>query len=340
MLVPGYSSTRACSAKVEPSARSHAVFAKPGWGLLGALLAAVGCSAPTVDDIADASGGRTQGIVLIERVEAADGTTQTNVSAKFMRLSTTADPEAAERVVGSRLDLPAIGECMALRPFESGDEGGLAAVGSIELLDVGDVTLRADQAVMPLAVRAFPDVGDLVSGVFYTSRDATTELPAPATYRIEGSGSTATEPFALEVQAPSTPQGVTIGGVDFSEGVTLEEGAAAPVHWQRARESSEDLVYVDVWSGRPVVDVSAASNGIAVRCAFPDTGEAMIPAFLLSRETLGAMPTTVMMGLHRIRVDAFGASTKVGAPVSIDLGEVRFDLGVVGRMTIASAAAP
>ncbi len=77
--------------------------------------AAVGCSAPVMDDVADASGAMTEGVVLVERTVAGDGATQTNVSAKFMRLSTPLDPDLAERVVGSKLDLPAVGSCRPLR---------------------------------------------------------------------------------------------------------------------------------------------------------------------------------------------------------------------------------
>lgn len=306
------------------------------WG----ALAATGCSAPVVDDNVDAGGGMTQGIVLIERVEGADGATQTNVSAKFMRFSAATDPEVAERVVGSRLDLPAVGECMILRPFDGSDDVGLAAVGSIELLDAGDVTVRTDEAVMSLATRAFPDIGDLVSGVFYTSRDATAELPVPAKYRIEGSGSAAIESFTLEAQAPSAPEEMSIDGAELGERALIEEGSPATVRWQKPPQTSDDLVYIDVWSGRRVADVSTASSGIAVRCVFPDVGEGTIPASLLGSETLGAMPTTVMVGLHRIRIGTFGASSKAGEPAPIDLGEVRFDLGIVGRMTIEPASAP
>lgn len=297
---------------------------------MGALVA-TGCSAPVVDESVDAGGGMTQGIVLIERIEGADGATQTNVSAKFMRLSAATDPEAVERVVGTRLDVPAVGECMILRPFDGSDELDLAAVGSIELLDAGDVTLRTDDAVMPLATRAFPDIGDRVSGVFYTSRDAAAELPAPAKYRIESSGSAFMDPFALESQAPSAPEEMTIADADLGERATIEEGSPATVRWQKPQQSADDLVYVDVW---------AAASGATVRCAFPDAGEGTIPASLLDSETLGAMPATVMVGLHRIRIGTFGAGTKTGETASIDLGEVRFDLGLVGRMTIEPAPAP
>src|SRR5512141_1682839 len=72
---------------------------------------AIGCSAPVVDDLADANGGMTEGVVVIERTVSGENAPQTTISAKFMRIGTPVDVDLAERVVGSKLDLPAIGTC-------------------------------------------------------------------------------------------------------------------------------------------------------------------------------------------------------------------------------------
>src|SRR5438874_10638043 len=105
------------------------------WLFLSA--AGLGCSAPVVDDVADASGAQTEGIVVVERVVSADGA-QSNVSAKFLRMSAAADPEAADRVLGSRLEMPRPGTCLAIPASGRVSAASLASLGSIELLDVGD----------------------------------------------------------------------------------------------------------------------------------------------------------------------------------------------------------
>lgn len=292
---------------------------------LGVTSAGVGCSAPVVDDPVDANGGVTQGIILIDRVTTFEGAPQTNISAKFMRLPASADPETAERVVGTRLELPAIGECAVLSPGKSGDvSGALSSLGSIELLDVGDLTMKTGDVVMPLAARAFPDVGGLVSGVFYTSRDAASDLPAPARYVLEGSGSASVDRFSIEADAPSIPDDVRVGTATLSEGVTLDPNDAAVVRWRtddalRARSGSEDMVYVDV----------TAATGAAIRCVFTDEGRGVIPASMLSSSSLGPQPSSVSIGVHRVRLGSF-----VGP--GVDLGEVRFDLSVIGRATISA----
>ena len=292
---------------------------------------AIGCSAPVVDDAADvtdASSAMTEGVVLVERTVAVDGAVQTNVSAKFMRLSTPADPDLAERVVGSKLDLPSVGACRrAATETVNRKTRARSQLGTIELFDVGDVTLRTEAAEMPLAARAFPDVGDLVSGMFYTSRDATGDLPAAATYTLEGTGSALVDRFAIEADAPSAPEDVRIGGGLLADGPALEEAEAATVRWLRvdavpAQGQQRDLVLIDV----------SAASGTSIRCAFRDTGKAVLPAWILGSGVLGPLPATATIAVHRVRERSFVAP-------GLDAGALRFDLSVVGHATVTSRSA-
>lgn len=290
--------------------------------LVFAALVAAGCSAPVVDDTADASGALTEGIVQVERSVGSDGATQSNVSAKFMRLGASADLDLAERIVGTRLELPSVGECMSLPSVDVAEKtASFASLGPIDLVDVGDVTVRVRAAAqesapsMPLAARAFPDVGDLVSGVFYTSRDAESDLPAGAVYALESTGSSQVDRFSIEAEAPASPDDVRVGDTPLRDGVTLVEGVPALVQWSAGRARG-DLV---------VIDMRGAGRS-AMRCAFNDEGRAVLPAQAQS----GAGSIT----FHRIRRRAF----EVGRAPGVDVGEVRFDLSVVGRATVAPRA--
>jgi hypothetical protein len=279
----------------------------------------VGCTAPTVDDPVDANGGMTDGVVLIERTTSVDGSAQTNVSAKFMRLGTPVDPDLAERVVGSRLELPAAGSCR--RAEADTTAHALGALGAIELIDVGDVTLRAGASRMTLAARAFPDVGDLVSGVFYTSRDAASDLPTGAVYTLEGTGSAQVDRFAIEAEAPTSPDDVRVAGAALGDAPSVVAGATA-IRWRAptaADKGREDLVIVDV----------AAESGASVRCAFRDEGRGVVPAWVWSADALGALPTTATVGVHRVRERSFSVG-------GLDAGAVRFDLAVVGRVNVTA----
>ncbi len=292
--------------------------------------AAAGCSAPVVDDVADANGAMTEGVVVVERRVGGDGATQTNVSAKFMRLSTPVDPDLAERLVGSKLDwpvsadpahpIPDYGVCRAVGAAQPDTHP--PALGTIELIDVGDVTLRAGSSVMPLAPRAFPDVGDLVSGMFYTSPDTASDLPVASTYTLEGTGAGIIDCFTVDADAPPTLEDVRIGDAALVDGVPLDEGAPLTLRWNAGQNGARDLVLIDV----------GAASGASVRCAFPDEGKALLPAWVLRGATLGALPATATVAVHRVRERSFVAP-------GIDAGEVRFDLSVIGRVLVTPRAA-
>jgi hypothetical protein len=306
-----------------------------------AAVLAAGCSAPVADDIAHTGASMTQGIVLVERVVSGDSATQTNVSAKFMRVSAGADLDLAERIVGSRLDLPAVGACMAMASDDVDEKtASLASLGPIELIDVGDVAVSIRSSAepgaamalsMPLAARAFPDVGDLVSGVFYTSRDAQSDLPADATYALEGTGSPQVERFSIEAEAPAAPDEVQVGDALLREGVTVVEGTATPVQWR----SDVSAVRGDLM----VIDVRSA-GGSLVRCAFKDEdGKAVLPGSALRGSSPGEPADAASIAFHRIRRRSFylGRAPGFGAG-GVDTGEIRFDLSVIGRAKIAPRA--
>ncbi|AKT36158.1 hypothetical protein [Chondromyces crocatus] len=287
--------------------------------LVSSGFAAFGCSTPVVD-LADANGGVTQGLVLVERSGVAGAAPQTNVSAKFMRLPAASDADLAERVVGSPFDRPSVGACLQLGGAVEEPISSLSGTGPIELLDVGDVTVRAGESPMPLAARAFPDVGDLVFGVFYTSRDAASELPAPARYAFDSSGSTLLDRFSFDAEAPAGPEDVRIGDFDLADEPLIEEGAGAEVTWRAFDHAAEvDRVYIDV----------IASSGAAVRCGFRDTGHALIPASVMKEQSRGEGTTAVTIAVRRVREMPFAVS-------GVDLGEIRFDFSVIGRARLVS----
>lgn len=294
--------------------------------LLGGILLA-GCSAPVVDEIdeaAEAADASTQVFLLIDRSdrvqpERAPGPAHSNVSAKFIRLPASADRASVERVLGARLDLPALGDCAELTPPDPAP-ADFAAAGPIELLDVGDVTLRMGDQAMPLAPRAFPDVGGFVSGVFYTSRDAERDLPPSLAYVLEASGSSEKGPLRVPAEAPAPLELITVEGAPLESDPLLEEGSSVRLGWT-ASGSPSDFVYVDL------APASGASRGPGLRCAFGDAGEGVIPAEVLAQVASGAESDEVSISLHRVRQLAFSTS-------EVEHGEIRFDLSVGARLAV------
>jgi hypothetical protein len=183
---------------------------------------------------------------------------------------------------------------------------------------VGDLTLKAGAARMPLAVRAFPDVGDLVSGMFYTSPDTAPELPAGGTYTLEGTGAGLIDRFAIDVEPPPALEDVRVGGFILGDGMPLDVGAPVSVRWRVPEgPKASDVVVVDV----------SSQAGASVRCSFRDEGYGVLPAWVVGN----AAPANATVTVHRLRQRAF-------ASPGVDAGELRFDVAVMGRVVVASAA--
>jgi hypothetical protein len=290
------------------------------------LLLATGCTVAVVDEGTAADEDETttaQGNVSVERVVAlGEGTVgRTHVSARFVRVSGGIDQRTAERVVGSaRLEQDAAVGCSWQQAPATATPN---AEGSIELLDVGEIVVRAGTRALPLAARAFPDVGDLVSGVVYTSRDHSSELPEASTYSIETSGSPLVEGFSVQVEAPSTPVGVFVSqpslvrlGIErlpLEAEFTLSTGEELLVGWDAGRPSLGDRIYLDL---------VAAEQGQQLRCVFEDDGEGVVPA-QLNGFAAGAQ---IDIALHRHRRTMVRRASGV-----IDEAVVDFDFAVAAR---------
>jgi hypothetical protein len=313
------------------------------------LLVATGCSATVADsaDEVDAESG-ARGSVSVEQVVqhgAAGPAMRTRVSARFVRVSGGLDHGTADQVVGSQgrpmADL-GLGcqweESVARSASTLSDDPSLASEGSIELLDVGDIVLRAGAQIMPLAARAFPDVGDLVSGVVYTSRGDDGALPLAGTYLIETTGSPLVDGFSMRVDAPDAPtgvrfaQGADVVALDASD-LVLVAGEPLALSWdtERARGDApfKDSVFKDSGDKIVVEMTQLGSEASTLVCAFEDVGHAAVPASQL----IFAPGTEVDVSVHRHRRMSVPAS-QLNAR-SIDGAVVEFDFAVTARAAVA-----
>jgi hypothetical protein len=230
--------------------------------------------------------------VVVERAEGLEST-RTNVSAKFFHASAE-EILAADQLVGFDLSLPPAGECTPLVEASTLEVPDV----SIDLLDVGDVSLQVpgSSSAAWLSARAFPDIGEVVSGVFYTSPDRELGLPAPGEYRItvgcidDECSSRAVADVELGASAPSGPSGVN---------ARLRATGELEVTWDAAAAAESD-VFVDVLTDPPL------------RCAVEDPGR-----LLLEERSLDASTTVVVHHIAR--------RTTTSALVAVD-GIVSFDL--------------
>lgn len=300
-----------------------------GWAGFAAWLVvpALGCSATVADDEGQARSASTQAAVTVERsVDVSDGTSapavRTRVLARFVQVSGGIDHDFAERVVGSPRDLPPAGSCEwrsanGLKPIPD-----VAADGAIDLLDVGDVVLHAGDSSLPLAPRAFPDVGDLVSGIVYSSRDDTTPLPADEPYEIETTGSDFSDAFRLSIDAPPAPADVRLAGAELADAeLVLPWSGPLGLSWTAGADAGDQIVVELLPLG------ADDDQPTAIRCVFDDRGRATVPeAFVAWAEEVDELEVAV----HRIR------RVILQAP-EIDEAVVEFDFAVAAHVPVSYA---
>lgn len=297
------------------------------FALVGLLLA--GCAEAQAPEAEERT---VQGLLLVERTEG-EGEPITSISAKFMR-SLASDRAATEALVGAKLSLPGLSECVAEQELARTDAASTRPRAGVELIDVGDVTLRTfergtfdpvgGRAVLggrvheiELVPRAFPDVGDVASGVFYTSSDTTEALPAPATYALGGTGTPSIDAFTLEAVAPPRIADAMVQGqpIDDAVEVVLSPEGELTLAWAPANEGDETQVYVDV-----------RGDAAAYRCSFSDAGGAVLPAKVLDGQR------EISLSLHRV----------VERSLVVDLTEqqdrspvtIRFDFSQLARVKL------
>ncbi len=303
---------------------------------LGLALPAVGCATQATSEV-DETTSTIEGVIHVERTATDDGAT-TSVSAKFMRILPS-DSAAAERLVGTRVVLPAVGECAAVSALQP-DVTTSKLKGSVELVDVGDLTLLVrggahaasdetnsvpiSNVPINLAPRAFPDVGDMASGVFYTSPDATRDLPSPARFAIKGSGASLVEPFGIDVDGPAAPSNVRVNGRRFADSPKAESGHDITLEWDATPTDANELVYVEI------------HGDTSFRCAFHDVGTASLPSEILPKsDALSKTDGLASLSLHRLREQ--DVRLQLAERQGEETTTVQFDLARTGRFAIVSS---
>ncbi len=286
--------------------------------VLVVALPAFGCSAnvSATPEQADAEASSPTAAVIVVQRTIGDGTRGEAV-ARFIRVRGRQDQGEALRVVGAAVDFPALGTCLSLTTFDKNPSALAAPVAhepapSVQLLDVGAVSMEANGVQTQLFARQVPDVVDLVSGVVYATpapRITDAEfLPARGRYVLRVAGAHDADAFVVTASAPGDLAELRVAGQD-GRVVVLPSGGAADLAWEPG--ATDDMVYVDV---NATSLTQGSTHAPTIRCAFTDAGRATIAAALL--------PDDGTLSIHRVHRERFRAPR-------IDSGEMRFDFAKV-----------
>ncbi len=275
---------------------------------------AIGCTGQ-VSDETDADTSTMHALLVVEQTVPAENkaTARSDASVWFLRIAEDQDLEAATQLVVERLELPPVGACITVGDAASAEVP--ADMSPVQLEFAGDVHLQAGADSMPLTLRFFPDVANLVSGAMYTLRGQDDlALPFAGALTVAADGTPEFDPFIASATPPPLPNEWTLDGQPLPS-TTLEVNRSRPLTLRWSRGDEGDVVYFDI-------DPVPAVPSERIRCALADNGAGEIPTM--------AIPETSEMNLaiHRSREVALRSEGS-------EVGIAHFDLSVTARVRIA-----
>lgn len=146
------------------------------------------------------------------------------------------------------------------------DNFELAPEARVELLAVGDISLRVGELSNTLSPRLFPDLATTASGWFYAGN---AELPADASefdeYVISAPGEQGTGRFDAAITAPGDVLGLEAGGLSLESDAAIARTRDVELSWE-----PEDL--------RNRVEIEVHAAGSLLSCTVRDDGRFVLPA--------------------------------------------------------------
>lgn len=290
---------------------------------------------PSVESSQDAAGA-VQADAVTSATELTEGTIgveepladaavplkgNAHAMAHFVSMPQYNDPDLVLDRVGLHRAWPAVDSCSEPDFARSDLDIDPKSLGTLELLDAGEVTLQTERTLARLVPRAFPTVSQVLSGVMYTTRDQSIDpLPAALPYRVHVEGSSALPMLDLSANAPEPLQHITVGGLPLEELWDVGSGKPVDVTWLPAREAaSNDLV---------VIELRGEDSGRNVLCAFKDDGGVGTVPAELTRELSGS-GSLVVHRVRRIREPLpLGSSGTDAKSRSENIAQVDFDFDV------------
>lgn len=294
--------------------RSAAV--RSGLGLL--LLSACGAADATRAD----GSASLEAVLSIERLEEAghSDTPSASAMAQFVILPSDADVHDTLGAAGLRAQLPEHAGCVDLVAGDAAASARRASNGlryslrePLELLEAGDVSIKAGDLLTRLALNSFPPSGS-ASGVIYTTPDQSAEpLPPDENYAIRATGSSTIPPLSISGRAPLALADVTVGGQPLERPAPVAPDPALDTVGVPAPPQLPQAAPLALTAGQPLditwavgmagdriyVELVDAEHSLA--CAFPDEdGSGTVPGMLTAQ--LHPDPgSSVRLSVHRVR---------------------------------------
>jgi hypothetical protein len=222
--------------------------------LLFACAAIVGCTSSGNEDAgAEGPGAASLAMLRLERFQQDDAPGRLVANAKIARF-TGLDGSSVLKLLGVE---PREGEGCTVSSRLDGFP--LAPEARLELLSIGEISLRTGERVQTLSPRLFPDLASTASGWFYASG---AELAAvdggvePDDYALSASGEQGIGHFEISLSAPDAVDALQFDG---KPPTALARDADVQVSW--APEDMRDQLELEIYAGSTVLSCTARDDG-------------------------------------------------------------------------------
>jgi len=137
------------------------------------------------------------------------------------------------------------------------DDLSLNPEARVDLLSIGDISVRAGGRTQRLSPRLFPDLAATASGWFYAGN---AELQADFDeYVIGAPGEQGVGRFELSLAAPSDVTSLDVAGVGLDDGGALSRVRDAELTWEP--EDLRDRIELELYAGTSVLSCTVRDDG-------------------------------------------------------------------------------
>jgi hypothetical protein len=174
------------------------------------------------------------------------------------------------------------------------DDFPLAPEARVELLSIGDISVRAGDWSQQLSPRLFPDLAATASGMFYAGN---AELAAEVDeYAIGAPGEHGVGRFELAIAAPSDVASLEVAGIGLDHGGALSKARDAELTWEP--EDLRDRIELELYAGTSVLS-----------CTLRDDGHFVFPQAKLANLEPDAQASLVARRVRVVSADMQGVET-------------------------------
>lgn len=245
------------------------------------LLVITACSGTVPERIPDPD-DQTSGLVRVSLTSPVVGGSTLTAEARLLEVRDI-DVEAAQVLVGASTVVPIPKDaCTVTRWDNLLDQAVNEMAGAVQMLDAGEVVVRARGHIIELTPRYVPEILPFVSGAAYEQETASelglaSDMPIGDEAIVSAFGGEDVMRFDAVARIPTAPRLMSINGLDAALVTSLERTEGLLVTWSEDGDTVGDTVVALSWEEDGGGELRCPSGSGAERLVIPKEVLAKLP---------------------------------------------------------------